>query len=52
MYQQIKEPLYVPPPMDNDTGYQRDNDYARGWNACRQVILDEIAAREAGGIHG
>lgn len=40
--------LHVPKSKDIDTGHQQDNDYARGWNACRQAVIDMTKKYQGG----
>jgi len=31
----------LPPPKDTDTGSRSENDFARGWNACREAMKNK-----------
>lgn len=57
VYQQTKDgmrfsveakELHVPVARSTDTGYAHDNGYAKGWNACRQAVIDMKAERKRG----
>lgn len=33
----------LPPPKDTDTGSRSENDFARGWNACREELRNAVS---------
>jgi hypothetical protein len=42
----------LPPPKDTDTGSRSENDFARGWNACREEMRNAANAPAQSAVGG